>query len=109
MAQIKKRNYFDGSLKDFKLWLTKQDGATKLALVKSFTLIGVTNAEGVVDDGYIYARGSYYPLSVTGGSFDPTQYVKLLASDYDTATAANDNDIVTKGYLEQHTSFEEIG
>lgn len=106
---VKSRNYYEGTLDEFKAFLQTLSDAQRVQLKKAFTLIGVPNeTSGLVEDGYMYARGEYYRLSVTGGSFDPSQYKKLLASDYESATAVNDEDIVTKGYLEKHTSFEAL-
>lgn len=118
-TQVKHRNYFNGSLEEFKQWyaLIPGDAAgdkIKADLKKTLTLIGAPEEDGIVKEGYIYARGTFYKLSSVAESFDPSEYPILqekykiwFKEDYG-QNIKSDKDLISKGYLEEHTSFENL-
>lgn len=112
--EIKSKNYYQGTLDEFKGFLATCTDEIKAKFKKCTTLIGPKTDEGEIieKDGYIYAHGVFYKLSSLNTPFDPSDYPVLNLPVYTRDKYGNgdtsDDGLVTKGYMMAHTSFETL-
>lgn len=114
-----KHYLFKGTKDEFIAEMRKLKGTDQyLKILQGSTLIteedfgeGANYKDSV--HGYLFVHSTFFPLSNVSGEFDPSQYEVLSRAildkeDYPAASEDDDQALVTKGYLDKHTSFTNL-
>lgn len=108
---------FEGTKTSFIKFLTETATSEQKKDIEAGATLIASNASQMereeAKDAYLYVNRTFFPMSNVNGEFDPSQYEVLNreildAEEYPGASEKNDRDLVTKGYLDKHTSFTEL-